>query len=468
MAALGVAEPEAKRPCTRAVTLHPSKDVGNLRERYTEDTADVCFVETKERLPAHRQVLSVASPVFYKLFNGDWKEKEGKEILAPEGYNWESFKAAIALLYGEEVEVKESSIPDIYGVAHLYDLREVIAVLAHEVCQWDSHLLETVVELCVRAQDMPVGDRSEGLLNAAVQQIARHLEAASPSDVVRLSYERIQMLVQSEDITGTECALVRILNHWTNEHTDITLQQVRQLYSHIRFGTIPFEKLVECSTIGHDNLKLALEDHQLLSLKHVTDNLLQITPRSGQKEIFPVYPLIQGLRAVAQPEGVIEVANICDSPAVGVVYYGKQEITFQVDLELKEASIHNRCHCELRSLLNPNDYCTGDLLSLQTTLAMKYPNEHGRQSGRRWDTGSDNEVIVTLNYLHWTVVLNPSGAHITLQSDLSKADGNPRASMTVDLHFTGPFPWLFAFGVRSQCIPSKGRIHLLTIHPPTL
>ena len=121
----------AVKSMQKSVTLHPLKGFNNLRERYTEDTADVFFVEkeTKERLPAHREVLKVASAVFFKMFDGDWKEKGEKEIPAPEEYNWESFKAALALLYSEEVEIKESSIVGIYRVAHCYDLKDVVYAL---------------------------------------------------------------------------------------------------------------------------------------------------------------------------------------------------------------------------------------------------------------------------------------------------------------------------------------------------
>ena len=170
------------------VTLHPVKIFYKLRERYSEDTADVFFVdkETQERLPAHREVLKVNSDVFFKMFNGDWKEKVEKEIPAPEEYNWESFKAAITLLYGEEVEVEESSIPDIYRVAHLYDLRAVMSVLARALCRWESDLLDTVVELCVLAQDVP--DRNDRVWKAAVRHIADYLEQLSSSDVACLSH----------------------------------------------------------------------------------------------------------------------------------------------------------------------------------------------------------------------------------------------------------------------------------------
>ena len=70
-----------------AITLHPLKSVGNLRERYSESTADVIFTG-EERLPAHRAVLSVASSVFFKMFDGDWRESREKNIPAPTEYSW--------------------------------------------------------------------------------------------------------------------------------------------------------------------------------------------------------------------------------------------------------------------------------------------------------------------------------------------------------------------------------------------
>ena len=100
---------------------------------------------------------------FSRCSNGDWVEKTEMKVPAPEDFSWGSFKAAISLLYGEQVQVEESFIPDIYGVAHFYDLREVISVLVHEVRQWDYHLLDTVVELCILAEGRPERDNNSVL-----------------------------------------------------------------------------------------------------------------------------------------------------------------------------------------------------------------------------------------------------------------------------------------------------------------
>ena len=456
MADLAQAEPEAKRPCTTTVTLNPLEGINSLRDRYPEDTADVFFVQkkNKERLPAHREVLKVASTVFFKMFDRNWKEKRESTIQAPEGYKWESVKAAIALLYGEEVEVEESSIPDICSIAHMYDLSVVLSILAQEVCQWDKHMLDTVVELCVLAGDFP--EENNSLLNAAIQYIAHQLKKVSPSDIARFSYEAIQMLVQSEDITSKELVLLRTLTQWTNAQEDITLRQMKQLYSHIRFGTIPFEGLAECSVIGHDHLKSALQNHQQLMVDHVRSNLVQITPRSGQKEVFQVYPMAQGVRAVVQQNRQIEVANVSSAPAVGVIYCGKQEIKFKLDLTAQAGSLQ----CTLFSLRSHLAEICSKESTIQTTLSQICPHDHSRGV---WV----NQVHTAVNFQQCTFVLNRTGVHVVLRSaDLPASIGNPCAIMEMTLPCSDGFPWVLTFGVINQW-PVNSRA-LLTIHPPTL
>ena len=447
------AEPEAKRPCSAAVRLYPLKGVANLRERYTKDTSDVFFVggETKERLPAHREVLKVASPVFFRMFSGNWKEEREKKIPAPEEYKWGSFKAAIALLYGEEVEVEESSIPDVYRVAHCYNLTGVISTLAQEVCQWGSSLLDTVVRLCALAGGFP--DRNDDLLSAVAKFIARHLEESSPSDVACLPYEAMKMLVQSEAITCAELVLLRTLNQWTNEQDDITLRQMKQLYSHICFGTIPYQGLVECSEIGHEHLKSALKNHQQLLVDCVSSNLVQITPRLGQKEVFQVYPMAKGVRAVVQPNRQIEVANVYSDPSVGIVYSGKQEIRFKMDLTTKARSL--QCSlCSLRSHLASKRQ---EESILQDTLSLSCPRQHA--TGLYYD----NQATTTLELRKCTVVLNQTGAHIMLQS-AALPGGRACATMEMNLPCTAEFPWLLSFGVSDL---TSNDPHFI-IHPPTL
>ena len=464
MAADQVELSRARRPCI-TVTLNPLNGTDDLTERYPEGTADVFFVngETKEKLPAHREVLKVASSVFFRMFEGKWKEREEKEIPAPEEYKWESFKAAITLLYGKEVEVEESCIPDVYRVAHCYNLTGVLAILAREVCKWGGHMSATVVELCSLAENVP--ERDNSVLRTAVRYIARHLDLMSAADVAHLLYETMLKLVKSEAVRSTELALFHTLNQWTDVHSDITQSQVKQLYSYIRFGTIPYNCLPECSVVGHDNLRSALQNHQQLSLDGVRSNLTQITPRKAQKEVFQLYPMDRSVGTMAKEDGKTEVhlPGQCRYavvphqvvPAVGIVYFGRQEIKFHIDLKAEASAVAN-FQCKLISLPDPHTDIV-EWSRLQTTLTHRCTRYHVR--------GELGDSTTTIKFLCCSVVLSCTGANLMLQSEpLPSSDACTCKKMEVSS--PGPLPWMLVFSWQSHNLTHNPLV--LTIHPPTL
>ncbi len=316
---------------SKAITLRPLKAVGNLRERYSEATADVVFVG-KERLPAHKAVLSVASAVFFKMFDGDWKESREKNIQAPTEYSWEAFKAAITLLYGVVVTVDVSSVLDVFKVAHCYDLGNVKVVLAQAILQWGADMVGTVVELCALAGDLEIEEdqREHEVIRAGSSYIVKHLSLIkeNPTGLNELPYEAMLKVVQSEDIMAPELDVFLLLKQWMGGHLDITLRQAQQLYSHIRFGMIPYEFLY--FGITWENLSLTLQNHQKLSVDQTKNNLKLITPRLCQSEVLQVYPLVAGL-SVSRKIDRWDFIDVMD-PTMGVIFSGRQELTFRVSL----------------------------------------------------------------------------------------------------------------------------------------
>ena len=418
-----------KSPC---VILHPlkgfSNSIGSLRERYSEDTADVFFVdkETKERLPAHREVLKVASAVFFKLFSGDWKEKEENEIPAPEEYKWESFKAAIALLYGEEVEVEQDSIVDVYRVAHCYDLGEVLPIVAHEVSQWGDSLLDIALELCV------VAPEEKELVEAVVKLIAVNLEKIQKMLLKwsNLSYNAMLMLVQSNDIAAPEVTLLDLLNKWTEFQPEVPLKKVQDLYSHIRYGIIPYEMLLSCVT--HKNLFTVFQMHQCLSIDQVKENLIQLMPRPLQKDVFQVYPMSSRV-AVARQKGKWQFTECVSSRPVGVIYTGKQECCFKINFRV-QSGFYPSVACELTSICN-------------VAIEDQKVNQ-GTGLVKKWSPTLPMLPLNSISGCHLLVVtLSPRGAHIMAQGrEIGKC---AYASEEQRLKCSGDFPWLFAFNCTS-------------------
>ena len=423
----------------KAITLHPLKAVGNLRERYSEATSDVIFVG-EERLPAHRAVLSVASAVFFKMFEGDWKESREKNIPAPAEYSWEAFKAAITLLYGVEVEVDESSILDVYKVAHCYDLGQVKVVLAHAILRWDADMVDTVVELCALAGHLETEEDQEEheLIQVGSTYIGKHLALikTKPAGLSALSYEAMLKLVQCEDITVPELDVFLLLNQWMDGQLDITVRQAQQLYSHIRYGFIPY-KFLSLGT-SQENLILTLQNHEQWSVDSIRDNLKQITPRLCQNEILQVYPLVAGLSVLRQI-GKWEFVNVLEPTyyTVGVIFSGRRELTFRLSLKTAEiVSRVNESHricIELSSLCEESNAAKASArLNLLEHVNIGYGN-------------------VPLSFMDYTVTLKSAGAFLGQES---RQDQSGRAlpkdscvCKNVDLPFEGPFPWILRIAV---------------------
>ena len=430
---------------SESITLHPLKAVGNLRERYPEATADVAFVG-KERLPAHRAVLSVASSVFFKMFDGDWKESREKNIPAPTEYSWEAFKAAITLLYGVEVEVDESSILDVYKVAHCYDLGYVKVVLAHAISQWGTDMVDTVLELCALAGHLETEEDQRGheVIQAGYTYIVKHLALikAKPTGFNALPYDAMLKVVQSEDIMVPELDLFLLLNQWIGGQPDITVRQAQLLYSHIRYGTIPYEFL--SLGIIQENLDLTIQNHQKLSLDKTKERLEQITPRPCQSEVLQVYPLVAGL-SVSRTTDRWDFVDVFDRTnyTVGVIFSGSEELTFR--LILKRVTDKQSKLCVMLSSLCEESNTTAPTAKMNVFDDFQCAHGNTLQS-----------------FMNCSITLNSSGALLVRESHQYQSGcAYPKgefACKNVDLPFEDPFPWLLRIGV-----PSKQSVSM-TLH----
>ena len=411
---------------SEAITLHPLKAVGNLQERYSKATADVFFVG-EERLPAHKAVLSVASSVFFKMFDGDWRESRERNIPAPTEYSWEAFKAAITLLYGVEAEVDVSSVLDVFRVAHCYDLGHVKVVLAHAISQWGADMVDTVLELCalVGILETEEDQREHEVIQAGSSYIVKHLALikAESSGLNGLPYEAMLKVVQSEDITVPELDVFLLLKQWMKGHLDITLGEAQQLYSHIRYGMIPYEFL----SLGtcQENLDLTLQIHQQLSVTKMKNNLKLITPRLCQSEVLQVYPLVAGL-SVSRKIGRWEFVNILEPTkyTVGVIFSGRQELSFQLSLNMV-ADLNTRLCVELSSL--------------------------SEKSNTKNSAAQMNVANSILNMRsEFLFLLKPTGAFLVRMCNRRQSlrlENDQCQCKSVDLPFRGPFPWILMMGV---------------------
>ena len=81
--------------------------------------------KTSTRVPAHKYVLAIASPVFYAMFYGDLAEKS-EEIELPD-CEYESLLEFLRYIYSDEVNLTPANIPGIIYLAKKYIVPSLIA-----------------------------------------------------------------------------------------------------------------------------------------------------------------------------------------------------------------------------------------------------------------------------------------------------------------------------------------------------
>ena len=193
------------------------------------------------------------------------------------------------------------------------------------------------------------------------------------------------------------------------------MEQAQEVFSHIRYGTLPYDCLVLCR-VGQSSLDMTLGNHKKLSIANLQTNLSQITPRAGQKEVLQVYPLVAGLTQTMQGKSHT-FSDISESPAVAVVYSGSQEFTFEVGLHYNE----HRASLVI------------GLYSVTDTEQEKRAEWHLQES------------VADIQYKRVIVTLTGGRCHLVFHSDRQPDDST--VSKVWDLPFSGPFPWFMTIGL---------------------
>ena len=91
------------------------------------------------------------------MFQGDWKEKSQEKLPVPGGFQWEVFEAAISFLYGEDVEIEEDRLPELYRAADYLKIDLIKRAIADELLRNDSFVSDPTVvfKLCVAGHKTP-------------------------------------------------------------------------------------------------------------------------------------------------------------------------------------------------------------------------------------------------------------------------------------------------------------------------
>ena len=220
----------------------PSKEpVLGVQKIFNDENSDVTFVESndsssKNKLSAHRMVLSVTSPFFYKMFQGDWKEKDQDTIPVPGGFQWDVFEAVISFLYGKDVRIEEGFLPELIRAADYLEVDSLKMAVDEGFTHWELENAAIAINVCCQGIDL-IGGK---------EYIASHIQEilVQELDIGCLPMETIVFISQSEKIKVSEVTLHSFLTQWTNTHEQsLPFTQVQDIFSNIRYGTIPEQEL---------------------------------------------------------------------------------------------------------------------------------------------------------------------------------------------------------------------------------
>ena len=297
-------------PLPHAVSLLILKGINNS-SRFSDIPSDVSFddsIDAKRSVSAHKVILSAASPFFYKMFQGNWKERDLKRLPIPGDFRFEVFQAVISFLYEEQVEIEEDSLLELYKAAHYLQMDNLKDAIAAALKTWSLSSKGLIVRLCelVRSDNEAENRemKDDTLYQACLQYLVKNIaHLASTATFEDLSCKTIEDLLDSEDITIDEIDLLKFLKQWVERHVNVhdsssslKIEEVQTLFSKIRYGTIPYHLLImEVTSIpfasGTQFGKVIKLHNFNFDPIFVGKNLKLFTNRREQNPVFVFFPL---------------------------------------------------------------------------------------------------------------------------------------------------------------------------------
>ena len=261
-----------------------------------EASADLTItggLEGTKKLRAQSHLLSSASPVFKKMLEGDWKETGG--VVELKEFDWDVVLALISLIYMRAVDLREDLLVDLYRAAHMYDVPVALKAVVSCVPRLESK--ECVVDLAITASNLR-GESEDEIASACGSYFIKCLDDVE--DIGRIPYKTILAVAKAEGTDLDELTVLRNLLKWSHEHKEeVTLEERQELFSHIRYGQVPFEDILEAVSEGGFACREKLISrigmfHSSCDPADIVANLPLFTPRMRPpgspsfKEFFPI------------------------------------------------------------------------------------------------------------------------------------------------------------------------------------
>jgi hypothetical protein len=272
------------------LSLNVESPISDLQKIFNDENTDVTFVcraDPTDTVSAHKMVLSVACPYFHKMFQGDWKEKDQKELPIPgprSGFRVEVFNAVISFLYGKNpVTFEEDCLVELYRASDYLELDSLKSAIGNGLSHWNLASAAVAVEMCMQ-DDHP---------DSCEEYIAKHIQDILKQhvDFTGLSFEIMLRISKSENVEVQEDVLHSFLCKWATAHK-LSVENVKELFGNVRYSIIPVEILIKkvalCDYYHNSLFGRALNQFKSFCVFEASKHPLQYSLRHGQSYPDPL------------------------------------------------------------------------------------------------------------------------------------------------------------------------------------
>lgn len=219
---------------------------------FNDEMADIHFVfeSSGDRIPAHKFILSVSSPVFKTIFFG--VKLVGNEMkIDDDGVNVDAFKMFLGFFYLKKVKLSMEHIENVMLLCHKYKIDDCI-----EICS--TFLMENLsidkMCLCYR---LATHYKQNNLKDHCLREISMNAEAVfKTKEFLECNWALLNEIVKLDTLLCRESVLLEACISWarnTCQRNNLDADdkrnirnQLKGIIYEIRYTQITFQELAKC------------------------------------------------------------------------------------------------------------------------------------------------------------------------------------------------------------------------------
>ncbi|XP_050420152.1 BTB/POZ domain-containing protein 9-like [Adelges cooleyi] len=235
--------------------------VSDISSLYLNDRfSDVVLVVDEERFPAHRNILASRSDYFRALFNGDFKEFN-ESVVEIKEISVISFKILLRYIYTGRMNLnalEDNVVLELFSVAHLFSFSNLQLPLAKYLQNnGNEHNVCSLFAMARLYHYEELEYRSLLFLKYYA------LDALRSKDLLLLSAEAIQDLLNRDSVYANEIDIFRAVSQWIQENqNDLSPDTKIKVLSVVRYQLMTDEDLSEVrksQLVGSDTISDAAQ-----------------------------------------------------------------------------------------------------------------------------------------------------------------------------------------------------------------